>query len=171
MSAANKVTTFLAGVAMLGLLLVPLMAASTTQATNGNVAIVAQVPSVEPTEVVKVIEKAAQTSWEAGLLATMFIAAIGGLTWLMRSVIKQSEEREKRMALRIDKLEDSQRTDLKDLVSLNTKAYVDLTAALNGRPCFWGEEHQKAFMDDFKKSIGDLVKQGVDTVAWRESHG
>lgn len=126
----------------------------------------AQVPT--PDDAARVIERAAQTSWEAGLLALVFVASIAGLTWLLKTVLATASRREERMAARIDKLEDVQRTDLRELVAANTKAIVELTVALHARPCFWSEDHQAQFMADFRKEITDMLASSNQEAKHRE---
>ena len=81
------------------------------------------------------IKAASHEGWVASLVVFAFVVAYGGLAFLVRTWLKQSETRELRMATRIDALEDYQRTTLHNLILQNTQAVSTLTSALNSRPC------------------------------------
>ncbi len=113
----------------------------------GSIVLFAQLPAT-PTDAAKIVEQATRSSWQEGLMALMFVVAIAGLSWLMRTVIATSSQREERMAKSIDRLENEQRTDLRDLVASNTKAITNLGNALESRPCFWDEAKRQAVKVD-----------------------
>lgn len=81
------------------------------------------------------MKSAAQHGWEAVIIAFMAVSTVLVLAWLGKNWMREYEQRERRMAERIDKLEDYQRTVLTEIAKENAVALNALVQMLNNRPC------------------------------------
>ncbi len=89
-----------------------------------------------------IIQQATNRGWEAGLLVFFFLVVVAFLGWLVRTWITTAAQREERMAARLDKVEDEQGDELRNLTvqcieafNKNTVAVDRITDALERRPC------------------------------------
>ena len=117
--------------------------------------------------------------YEAVVLVVIMITVMSFLVYLVRSVMMQSNERESRLAHRIDTLEDFIRSQLmtamaestKAMLTIsvssaeNTRAVVDLLEALHTtRVCFATGEQQ----DKLVESIANKVVREVQSLNARQ---
>jgi hypothetical protein len=134
-------------------------------------AVVAQVVLPPGTE--QAIAAAVATNrYEAVALVVVMISCLVFIVWLVKATFQQSHEREQKLTLRIDNLEDYSRTVLKEVadksnaamlqlsnsVAENTRVVAELIATLHSsRPCFAVGEQQ----DKLISLIADRVVERI----------
>jgi hypothetical protein len=118
---------------------------------------------ITPEQAGEVLQKAAEHSWESGLLAFMMLTSLVALVWLVRTWLNQASMREKEMGVRITALEDFNRVELKVIavqsnavivesnsaIERNTVALKTLVDVLTNRPCFWSADKQAEIMSRY----------------------
>lgn len=97
-----------------------------------------QVP--DPT---KVIEAATNAGWAFGLLATVMIAFMLALGWIIKTWMNQAFVREDRMAEEIKGLQTFIQTRLAQVLEANTAATTALREMLGTKPCLWEREREE----------------------------
>jgi hypothetical protein len=110
------------------------------------------------------ISKASDHGYEAIIVVGIVVAFFGCLTWLIKTWFIQAENRENRMARRIDDLEEYQKTRLMEQLEAaralavgcqrsfdeNTAALRELTKVLADRPCLLSVEQQQKLQDSIR---------------------
>lgn len=109
---------------------------------------IAQIPGAE--ESLKAA--AAQGGWLAVLVVTIFIVTTSTLALLVRTYMKQSEDREKEMRSDLRSLNQFITTELVNLVSGCKSAFAGLAKVLGERPCLHDERDR---IEDMGKRPGN----------------
>ena len=135
--------------------------------------LLAQIPGSETA-----ITAAANQGWAFGLIALILCAFMASLAWLVSAMMKQAENREARMAERINKLEDmnnmlvkEQRDTLQVILQQNQKAIDDNTAALQtmtkallDKPCMLDAANQSNLVGRILQHLVDAALPKVEKV-------
>ena len=123
------------------------------------------------------IDAASQTGrWEAVTLVVIMLAVTGFLVYVVKQIMAQALEREKRLGARIDELENFIRTSLLTTLQENTKAMLNtsVTSAETAtaiaklieslhttRTCFATGDQQTKLVDTIAMRVAGRIKQAA----------
>ena len=114
------------------------------------------------------IDAAAQTGrWEAVALVVIMLAVTGFLVYVVKQIMAQALEREKRLGARIDELENFIRTSLLTTLQENTKAMLNISVTSAETATAIAKLIESLHTTRICFATGDQQTKLVDTIAIR----